>query len=134
STPIVLFLRGATGSVTLDLIPLRGPDGGSWAFAGRLLHLTSSQVQTPSPCQPQVTQSEHWYYSLLRLRPSQCSPFRQVSHLPRAYRHILYRRSAQCAADLYPGRVSQSQIPCRGRRSISTRFRLKYIARNASHP
>ncbi len=73
-------------------------------------------------------------WPLLRLGPSQCLPFRQVSDLPRAYPHILYRRSAQCVVDLYRGRVCQSQIPRRGRRSTSTCVRSNCIARSASLP
>jgi hypothetical protein len=56
-------------------------------------------------------------------------PFPRVSHSPRAYRHILYRRWAQCAVDLYQDRVSRSQTPCRARRSTSTSGRLNSIAR-----
>src|SRR5262249_23559455 len=55
-----------------------------------------------------------------------------VSRSPGGDRHILCRRWAQCAVDLYRDRVSRFRIPCRARRSTSTRFRLKSIARHAS--
>jgi hypothetical protein len=50
-------------------------------------------------------------WPLLRLGPSQRSALPQFSHSRRAYRHIPSRRSAQCAVDLYPGRVARC-LPC----------------------
>ena len=69
-----------------------------------------------------------------QLRGVTLFPTPHVSRSTRDDRHILCRRSGQCAVDLYRDRVSRSQIACRARRSTSTGFRLKSIVRNGSRP
>src|SRR6516165_5867048 len=58
----------------------------------------------------------------------------RVLHSLHAYRHILCRRSAQCAVDLDPDTVFRCQSPSHARQSTSTTLRLRRIARNAFRP